>query len=378
MTEMTHRERVLAALNHEESDRVPIDFGGTYASTIYHTAYDLLKEHLGVKHKTEIYSKRRQLAIPDDIILRRFDIDTQFLGLGAYEGEPSEIDEDAFYDEWGTVWRRAEDGHYLYVDGPFYNQKKPGMDLLEQTNWPDPDNRGYFRGLRERAVKARKTDRAVVLNLAVGVVHRGQFMRGFGDWLKDLYKNRAFTERFMDIVVENWIRIAENALDQVGDNVDIIFFGDDLAAQQGPLFNPETYREIIKPRHKRMIDAIKAKADIKVLFHSCGAMSQYIGDLIDIGVDAINPVQITANDMDPATLKARLGGRITFWGGVNSQEILPFGTPDQVREEVRRMIDVLGPGGGFVLNSVHNLQKDVPMENIVAMFDEAREYGATR
>ncbi len=372
---MTHRERVLAALNHEETDRVPIDFGGTYTTTIYYAAYERLKTHLGVDHATNIYSKTRRLAIPDEAVLQRFDVDTRFLGLGGYEGEQRELDEDNYLDEWGTTWRKAEDGHYLYVDGPFFGEKKPDTEALLKGDWPDPDNPGYYRGLAERAAALRRdSDCAIILNMPIGVIHQGQFMRGFGDWLKDLYKNREFSETLMDVIAERWIRVAENALDLVDGNVDIVFFGDDLGSQLAPMFNPDIYRDLIKPRHERMIAAVKARAEVKVLYHSCGAIAPLIGDLIDIGVDALNPVQVTANDMEPRSLKERFGERIAFWGGINTQEVLPFGTPDEVRTEVRRVIDCLGPGGGFVLNSVHNIQNDVSVENIVAMFDEARAY----
>lgn len=374
MSAITHRERVLAALNHEETDRVPIDFGGTFTTTIYYSAYERLKQHLNLDHETKIYSKLRRLAVPHETMLERFDIDTRLLGLGAYEGDQHEIDEDTYFDEWGTTWKKAQDGHYLYVDGPFFDQKKPDLEALETGNWPDPDNPGYYRGLRERAEKLRATECAVILNMPIGVVHQGQFLRGFADWLKDLYKNRGFSEKMMDVIADRWIAVAENALQTVGDNVDIVFLGDDLASQLAPLFNPEIYREIIKPRHARMIEAVKSRADVKVLYHSCGAVSPLIDDLIDIGVDAINPVQVTASDMEPETLKERFGERITFWGGINSQETLPFGSPEEVRAETRRVIDILGQDGGLVLNSVHNIQDDVPAENIVAMFDEARNY----
>ena len=178
----------------------------------------------------------------------------------------------------------------------------------------------------------------------------------------------------MDVIAERWIAVAEKALDECAGNVDIVFFGDDLASQLAPLFSPDIYREIIKPRHARMIAAVKARADVRVLYHSCGAVTPFIDDLIEIGVDALNPVQVTARDMEPASLKKRWGERIAFWGGINTQEVLPFGTPGEVRAEVRRVIDILSPGGGFVLNSVHNIQNDVATDNIVAMFDEARAY----
>jgi len=375
MATMTHRERVLAALDHRETDRTPIDFGGTYTTTIYYAAYERLKAFLDLEHETVILSKIRRLAIPDESVLERFDVDTRFLGLGTYEGNQRELDDDTYLDEWGTTWRKAEDGHYLYVDGPFFDVKKPDPNALDAYQWPDPDNPGYVRGLKERAAALRRgSDRAIILNLPIGVIHQGQFLRGFADWLKDLYKNRDFVTHLMDLTADTWIRLAENALDAAGDNVDIVFFGDDLSSQAAPLFSPEMYRELIKPRHRRMIAAVKARRPVKVLYHSCGAVSSLIDDLIDVGVDAINPVQVTARDMEPEALKARFGDRITFWGGINTQETLPFGTPEEVRAEVRRVIDCLGRNGGFVLNSVHNMQNDVSATNIVAMFDEARTY----
>lgn len=371
----THRQRVLDALNHKETDRVPIDFGGTYTTTIFYAAYERLKAELGVAgSETQIYSKTRRLAIPDEAVLQRFDVDTRFLGLGAYEGAQREIDADTYLDEWGTTWKKADDGHYLYVDGPFFDEKKPDPARLDAGDWPDPDNPGYYKGLRERAEMQRATGAAVILNMPIGVIHQGQFVRGFGDWLKDLYKNRAFTERMMDVIAERWIAVAENALDICGDAVDIVFFGDDLAGQSAPLFDPVIYRQLIKPRHARMIDAVKRKADVKVLYHSCGAVSQLIDDLIDIGVDALNPVQVAAGDMEPASLKRRFGDRVAFWGGIDTQRILPFGSVDDVVAEVGRVIDILGAGGGFVLNSVHNIQNDIPVANIIAMFDAGRTH----
>jgi len=374
MAETTHRDRVLAALDHRETDRVPIDFGGTFTTSIYHSAYERLKTHLKLDHETRIYSTLRRLAVPDETMLQRFDIDTRLVGLGAYAGDQHAIDEDTYLDEWGTTWKKAEDGHYLYVDGPFFGQKKPDIEAMVSGNWPDPENPGYYAGLRERAETARATGCAVILNMPIGVVHQGQFLRNFGDWLKDLYRNRAFSEAMMDTIAERWIAVAENALDIVGDDVDIVFLGDDLASQAAPLFDPQIYRDLIKPRHERMIASVKAKADVKVLYHSCGAVAPLINDLVDIGVDALNPVQVTATGMDPADLKDRFGDKITFWGGINTQEVLPFGSADEVRAEVRRIIDILGRGGGFVLNSVHNIQDDVPAENIIAMFDEARAH----
>ncbi len=372
----THRERVLAALSHEETDRVPIDFGGAYATTIYFTAYERLKKHLDVEAETVIATKKGRTALVDETILRRFDVDVRGLRLGAYEGgaNQEDIDEDNYRDEWGVVWTKTGTHPYITTDGPFYN-KVPVIEDLESHSWPDPDNPGLYRGLSERAEALRRdTDCAIVLNLRLGIVHEGQFLRGYADWLKDLYKRPEFANRLMEFTGGYCRKVVENALEAVGDNVDIVWFGDDMAIQESTLFDPKIYRQLIRPHQERTISMVKALADVKVVFHSCGAIAPLLDDLIGIGVDAINPVQVGAKGMDPARLKKEFGDRLAFWGGIDTQRILPFGTPDDVRAETRRIIDILGKGGGYVLNSVHNIQPEVSPENIIAMFDEARSY----
>jgi uroporphyrinogen decarboxylase len=179
-------------------------------------------------------------------------------------------------------------------------------------------------------------------------------------------------------VADIWIKIAENALDATGDHVDVIAWGDDVAIQESTLMSPGTYRELVKPRHKRMVQALKSRCGAKIHFHSCGSVYALLEDLIDIGIDALNPIQVSAHNMDPATLKREFGDRLTFWGGIDTQQVLPYGSPREVREEVRYTIECLAPGGGYVLAGVHNLQGDVPPENVVAMYDEGRKYGAYR
>lgn len=376
MSDMTHRERVLAAINLEKPDRVPLDFGSTIATTIILPGYEKLKTYLGLEHENRILLQRQGSIIPHESVLKRFDIDTRGFVLGSYKGgNAKEIDDDTFMDIWQTTWKRPPGGHYINVDGPFQN-RDADMDDLETFDWPDPDNPGLFEGIREKAEALRKqTDCAVILNLGVGIVHQGQFMRGFAEWFMDLRENPNYVSRLCDILTEIWIRIAKNALEQVGDNVDIVAYGDDVAMQQGPLIHPKLYQKIVKPRHARMNATCKAQGDVKIWYHSCGSVYALMDDIIDVGVDILNPVQVAAKDMDPDRLKEEYGDRICFWGGIDTQHTLPFGTPDEVRTETRHIIDTLGRGGGYVLNSVHNMQKDVPPENIVAMFDEARSYG---
>ncbi len=376
---MTHRERVRAAIDHQPTDRTPLDFGGCGTTSMYFTAYENLKRQLGLEFKTVIGRRNMRSVNIDETILRRFDVDTRFLGLDAYDGpgHQCELEEEGFVDECGGVWSKVGDGPYLNVDGPFYGRDANLVDL-DNHLWPDPDHPSYVRGLRDRALALReRSDCAIILNLPAGIVHTGQWLRGYDTWLKDLYKNRDYLCRLTDRIADWWVRVSENALDEVGDLVDVVHFGDDLGTQQSTLFDPAIYREIIKPRHARMIAALKGRTDAKVLLHSCGAVSAVFDDFIDIGVDAINPVQVGAAGMAPERLKSKWGDRLAFWGAVDTQQVLPFGTPDEVRAEVRRLIDVLGAGGGYVVNSVHNIQPDVPPENVVAMLEEAVTYGST-
>ncbi len=367
----THRDRVLAALNHEEADRVAIDLAGTFATTITLSAYENLKRYLGLEHETAVMSMVHRLATPDDAVLARFDIDTQFLGFGV---ENKEIDENRVMDEWGVTWVRTPDHHYMPEDGPFYD-KPPNIADLDSHEWFDAGALDYFHGLKERAETLRReSDCAIVLGLGAGPVHLGQWMRGFGDWLKDLRRAPEYATRMMDLNTEQWIRITEEALGIAGKNVDIVFFGDDLSSQAGPMFSPEVYREMIKPRHKRMLDTVKANSNAKTMFHSCGGIYPFIDDLIEIGCDAINPVQVNAKGMSPEKLKDEFGDRVAFWGAIDTQKLLPFATADEVRAETGRIIEVLGKGGGYVLNSVHNIQSEVPPENVVAMFEAGLDH----
>jgi len=159
--------------------------------------------------------------------------------------------------------------------------------------------------------------------------------------------------------------------------VDVIMIGDDLAGQRGPLFNPTIYRTLIKPRHKKLAQFIRSRTNAKIWYHTCGACTQFIPDLIDNGAQILNPVQVSAEGMDPGELKRRFGDRIAFWGGgVDAQHVLPRGTPEEVATDVRRNMRALMQGGGYVFNNVHNIQGEVPPENILALYDTAYECGA--
>jgi uroporphyrinogen decarboxylase len=372
---MTHRERILAAIRREPPDRLPIDLGGTIATTMTAGAQDRLLAHLGMVRTEQpvFFARRSGTVIPDERILQRFDVDARPLLLGGPEGRPDRpVSANAFVDEWGVTWTKPEGGHYISTDGPFYCAGEPTLADLDRHVWPDPADPGRYRGLRERARELHQTGHAVILNLGVGPVHQCQFLRGFGDWLGDLLSNPAFAEGMLERATDFWVETADRALREAGEFVDVVIYGDDVATQRAPLMRPDLYRRMVKPRHARMVAAVK-RFGKPVLYHSCGSVYALIPDLIDAGIDALNPIQVSAAHMDTARLKREYGRYLAFWGGIDNQRTLPFGAPDDVRREVKRRTDDLADGGGYVLCAAHNLQQDVPPENVVAMYEAALE-----
>lgn len=375
---MTHRERVLTTLKRQAPDRVPVDLGGTLASTINIHAYRRLMAHLGFGADPPVayLSRRSNSVLPDERLLSRLDVDCRAVIMDNPDVNPERVLPDgSLYDEWGITWKHVGEGqHFINADGPFYNQE-PDPALVDKFAWPDPLDPGRFRTLRKQAETHRaNTDAAIILVLGVGAVHQIQFMRGYAASLEDLIVAPDFVQAFMDRYVDFWIRMTERALQEVGDLVDVAMFGDDLGTQQGPVLSPALYRRLIKPYHVRMVRAVK-QFNKPLLLHSCGSVAAFIPDFIEAGVDALHPIQVSARDMDSARLKREYGRDITFWGGIDTQRVLPMGTPAEVREEVRRRIADLGPGGGYVLGAVHNVQAEVPVENVLAMVEAAKEFG---
>jgi len=376
---MTHRERIQAALKRQSPDRVPVDLGSTLASTLTIGAHERLRAHLGIpaEKPAEVFSKRSCTVRPDEEILERFGVDTRPVLLGMPDERPDRnVAPNAFIDEWEVTWTQPEGGHFINTDGPFRHHEEPTIQDLDNHSWPDPADPGRYRGLRERARQLHEeTDYAVVLGLGVGPVHQAQFMRGYAEWLEDLILNPAFAEGLLEHVTDVWIDVVTRAMREAGGHVDLVMFGDDVGTQKSPLMRPELYRKVIKPQHKRMIDAVKPFAK-PVLYHSCGSVHALIPDLIDVGVDILNPIQVSAKHMDTATLKREFGGDLIFWGAIDNQGVLPRGTPQDVEAEVKRRIgDLGGGGGGYVVAPAHNIQQDVPPENIVTLYETALRYG---
>ncbi|MGE5602232.1 MAG: uroporphyrinogen decarboxylase family protein [Nitrososphaerales archaeon] len=373
MSPMTSRQRVLAALNHQQPDRVPVDVGGSSASTIVGEAYERLKAQLGVAEETRYMKLKSRTTILAEPVAQRLHSDTRPLVLRSPDGWQDIVHADgSFTDYWGVTWSKPQsDGHYIPSGSPLRDATLAGLDRYP---WPDPLNPGRVRGLREQARRLHEeTDCAIVLSMPVGFVHQSQYLRGYENYLVDLLLNPEFVEALMDRTLDFWLRLAEAVLQAVDPYVDVVLMADDVAFHDRPMVDLQRYRRMIKPRHARMVALIKRMSRAKVLYHCCGSVKALIPDFVEIGIDVLNPVQVSSAGMDTAELKALYGDRLCFWGAIDTSRVLPYGSPEDVRAEVARRIRDLAAGGGYVLAAVHNIQEDVPPENILAMTDAACE-----
>jgi uroporphyrinogen decarboxylase len=388
---MTSRQRVLAAIERREPDRVPVDLGG-HISGISRFAYARLLRRLGMGQPIRIFDQVQQLVEPDEEVLRRLGVDVRYVHArppDAYPAprdivpyDPSRETEDSyasgharhtFVDEWGITYRRAA-YYYEMVDHPLRGK---GLAEARQYRFPDPDDSGRWRGLGEQARDLyESTDYAIVCSLdSGGIFEMPHFLLGFEDSLFHLGRGDELAHYLLDRVTEYLIAFWENFLNAVRPYAHVVQIGDDYGMQDRMLISPAAWRRLVKPRYARLIARIKAKADVKVLHHSCGSIVPIIGDLAEIGVDVLNPVQPRARDMESGKLKAEYGSIICFHGGIDVQHVLPFGNAEDVRQEVRKRIQALAPGGGYILAASHNIQADVPVDNVLAFFEAAQEFG---
>lgn len=404
---MNSRERVLASLNHIEPDRVPVDLSGHRSSGISAIVYPKLRKYLGLPPRpVRVYDPIQQLAIVDEDILDLFGIDTIELGR-VFARE-----EDAWADwvlpdgtpcqmpAWASPERREKEWVIRSQSGNVIAKLPDGAIYFEQCSYPfleqdDIDNipaamqesmwtaiacppGPLVAGpngkeiLRDGAKKLRQeTDRAIIGLFGGNLLEMGQFLYRNDHFFMLLAGEPRRAHEFLDRVVEMHLKNLESFLGCVGEYIDVILFGDDLGMQTGPQISPKMYREFFKPRHRILWNRAKELANVKVMLHCCGGVRPILGDLIEAGLDAMNPVQITCEGMNPRELKAEFGNELTFWGGgCDTQGVLLKGTPDEVRRHVREMVDIFKPGGGFVFQQVHNILADVPPENVVAMLEE--------
>jgi uroporphyrinogen decarboxylase len=378
--EMTPRERVRTSLNHEEPDRVPIALGQATGDGITMPAYRGLLRHLGLNPAgAQLKDTRAQTARVDEAVLRRLRVDVRGIGLGAPDGWTDRwLDDHTVQDEWGVVRTRPPGSHYFDLcRSPFAEETT--RSAIERYAWPDPLNPGRYRGLGERARRLhRETEFAVVLDVNCAFFLRCCELRGWENFYTDLLVETEFAEALMDRYLEIRLAMALRALEEAAEYVDIVMVtSDDLGMTERTLISPALYRSLIKPRQRRTFEAIRARTDAKLYYHTDGAIYPLLPDLVEIGTQVLNPVEVRAAGMgDTAKLKREFGDRLAFWGAIDTHHVLPQGTPADVREEVRLRIRDLGPGGGYVVSPVHNIQPDVPPENILAMYDAAYELGA--
>jgi uroporphyrinogen decarboxylase len=380
---MNSRERVLLALDHQEPDRVPVDLGGTVVSSIALSTYAELRDFLNLPcREPGVLETVQQIAWVDEDVMDRFGVDVipvfsnppagyQPVFLRAPDGSIS------FNDEFGATLRKPPSSYYY--DWQAFPLPNPSLDSLEKMPWPDATDPARYQGLRARVMELRASSDKALFGIApCGHDLFNQLLRvcGMETGLIELISDPDFAEAFLERLTQTICTAQELYLSEVGDLIDIHFTADDLSGQARPLIAPALYRRLIKPRWARIIQTIKKHTRAKIFYHSCGALNEFIPDLIEIGVDIINPVQVSAAGMDTAALKKKYGKNLTFWGGgCDTQTVLSRGTPQDVRDEVRRRIADLAPGGGFIFNPVHNIQPLVPVRNIVAMFDAALEFG---
>jgi uroporphyrinogen decarboxylase len=380
---MTSRQRVLAALDHREPDRVPIDLGGNQTG-IHKFAYQAVLDHLGIQDELTIMDAVQQLAKPCEALLERFHVDTRYIAAGAaadfkggivHETRDGRLWHD-LVDEFGIRWSMPDD-QPLYMDITHHPLAEATLADVRDYPFPKGDDPGRFAGLRERALAIRRETPYAVVSGISGVVYEiCWYLRGLERWFMDMLEQPEFCEAMLDRTLQFWLDWFRAFLDEVGDVVDVIMIGDDLAAQKGPLFRPQFYRDVVKPRHKRLVQFIRSRTQAKIWYHTCGACIGYIPDLVDNGVQVLNPVQISASGMEPRELKKRFGDCLTFWGGaIDAQHVLPTASPATIRDHVRQNLEIWKPGGGYVFNNVHNLQAAIPPENIVAFYDAGYEFG---
>ena len=411
---MNSRERILAAIEHRQPDRVPVDLGATPSSGISAIAYANLKQHLGLHHgHTRVYDVVQQLAQPEDDILDRFGVDVIDIGRAFNTGESAwqattlAGGQPAQYPAWfhpeaqadGSFIARMKDGldiAHMPARGTFFDQSYyPYLDdypadfrdlstemgrilwaALVHSPWDHAADPGFWDTLRAHALELRRTsDRALMMVIGCNLFEWGTFLRRMDNFLMDLVAEPEQVEALLDALMERHLAVLEKACRAVGDVVDVIRFGDDLGTNNGPFMSPETYRKLFKPRHTMLCDYVHQHSRMKTFLHSCGSIRALMPDLIEAGYDVINPVQIGCHGMAAAGLKADFGRDICFWGGgCDTRSVLPQGTPQQVKDHVKGQLEIFMPGGGFVFNTVHNILPDVPPENIVAMFDAIREF----
>lgn len=375
---MNSLERVLAAINHKIPDRIPLDLGSMYETSIVKSTYINLRKYLNFNlNEIKIFDIIQQLPVIEEDILNFLGVDVR----GIY-CNPSSIwnlkieDIDSYFyfkDEWGIKWYMPKKDGYYY-DARFHPLEELTFEEIKKYQFPDFTDRNRYLNLRKKAIDIKNKGYALVSGAGVGVMLMCSWLRGMDKFFMDMAADRKLAEYLLDKVTESACISWECLLKEVGDLINIASTGDDLATQIAPFVSMTMFKSILKPRYKKILNTINMHTNAKVSFHTCGSVYSLIPELIDIGVNILNPIQVSAAGMDTEKLKKEFGRNIVFWGGgCDTQYILPRGTIEEIKTEVKKRIDDLAPGGGFVFNQVHNIQAGVSPENIMAMYSTLKE-----
>jgi len=371
---MLGRERALMSLNHQVPDRIPLDLGSTNCTTMTKVAYDNLKKYLGIERETRFMMENFQIVFIDEEVLQILEIDTR-----GVHPQPvffkNMVDDRTYFNEFGIKYHMPEEG--LYYDMVEHPLAGKSIEELKDYEWPDPARTMDLSGVRERAKNLKESNKYLLVGdmIDTGIFEPCWYLRGFENFLVDLLTDQDFVTTLLEGMYNYQLKRYSLFLQEAGEFLDVVFVGDDLATAESVIMSPKTYRDIIKPYHKEYFKNLKKLApQARLLYHSCGSIFSFIPDLIEVGVDILNPVQVSAQNMDTKVLKEKFGGELSFWGAIDTTRVLPRGTKKEVKEEVRKRIDDLGPEG-YILTSVHDIQPDVPPENVITMFEEARNYG---
>ena len=380
---MTPRERVLMALNHEEPDRVPIVLGVSNATGIKMQPYQGIKRIVGVEAPDEYLYQWPELgtAAIDEATMVRLHSDVR----GVLDLEPAatrrrnrkRAPHSDCIDSWGSGQIEVTPGYWCPGVHPLIDATTV-EELENYPGWPDMSDPSRVAHVANEARRlAAQNEYAIMATpWLLFPFERAYAMQGMEAFLLNMAMYPDFARALLEKIAGYCKALMGRFLDELGDNIDIIKIGDDLGTQESLMTSPQMYRDTLKPIHADFIDFIKARTSAKIFFHSCGDVFPLIEDFIDIGVDILNPIQTSSGKMsDLAALKKRFGGNIVFCGGIDSHRILPYGSAEEVRQEVRRVIGILGPGGGTMIGAVHTVMNDVPPENVLAMVDAVEEFG---
>ncbi|HZK62463.1 MAG TPA: uroporphyrinogen decarboxylase family protein [Anaerovoracaceae bacterium] len=400
---MTSRERILLTLKHKEPDRVPIDLGGMRSSGIHAIAYNKLKRYLNCEDKSvKIFDLGQQLAVVDNEIRKRVTSDVAelkrldggfgtrinswkqmdlFLDGGEYyvptDFNPKVLADGSFAIEIeGKIVALMPKGGYYFDSkhAPLANaSERKEIDIILSNRITDEEL--DFLEAQAKELK-NNTDCAILGSFGGNFIEEGHALFGYQEFMERLILDKPLIEYFLNKLEEKYLKELARYLNRVGKYIDIIVLGDDYGTQEGLQISLEMFRQLFKPHLKALCDFIKKRSDVYIFLHSCGAVSKLIPDFIDAGIQILNPVQTSAKGMSPELLKKKFGKDIVFWGGgCDTQRILPFGTLEEVENDVKKRIDIFAPEGGFVFAAVHNIQQEVFPEKCLRLFDTVRDYG---